>query len=74
MASYLEKIYMPAAGANFFGNFENVPVGEFEKKIPVHSVNRNYMALFEKHSNSNHGVFLEYSKLNLSFILSKYEI
>ena len=26
---------MPAAGADFFGNFEKVPVGEFEKKIPV---------------------------------------
>ena len=23
---------MPAAGADFFGNFEKVPVGEFEKK------------------------------------------
>ena len=23
---------MPAAGADFFGNFEKVPVGDFEKK------------------------------------------
>jgi len=38
------------------------------------SVNRNYMAVFENNSGSKHGVFPEYSKLILSFILSKYEI
>ena len=32
------------------------------------------MAVFEKDSSSNHGIFPEYSRLILSFILSKYEI
>jgi len=32
------------------------------------------MAVFEKNSSSKHGVFPEYFKLILSFILSKYEI
>ena len=40
----------------------------------VNSVNRNYMAVFVKNSSSKNGVFPEYSKLILSFILSKYEI
>ena len=40
----------------------------------VNSENRNYMVVFEKNSSSKHGVFPEYSKLILSFILSKYEI
>ena len=46
-----------------FRCFENVNTG-----------NKNYMAVFEKHSSSNHGIFPEFSKLILSFILSKYEI